>query len=172
MSKNYILFLIEFSIINGCEYDSSTEWFLATPSSLNYQGSYECFEYKYEQDANTYYLSPEASITWSWTSFFELQGTYHYTDGTGLSSFDCYGGENNPTYMTYGIGCSTGTGESAKLIPVDTAPDPINAVAKICEDVPHIFSSHCPQPLLPESCLGMAVSYDSTHVIPPEIPYF
>ena len=81
-------------------------------------------------------------MSWNWEFGQELTGNYTYFDGTNYGSFAC------PTAIevpNFGIGCSTGPGASAKVLPM-YVPDVAAGTTTICQDIPNAFGGGACQP--------------------------
>jgi formylglycine-generating enzyme required for sulfatase activity len=84
-----------------------------------------------------WYRSPMTTAAWSWSagSGSQLTGSYDYFNGSNILSVACPGSALETP--TVGIGCSSGGGPTAKVLP--TAGNASNGTATICQDVPNVF---------------------------------
>ncbi|MDP6945676.1 MAG: fibrinogen-like YCDxxxxGGGW domain-containing protein, partial [Myxococcota bacterium] len=116
--------------------------------------------YLYEREG-AWYRSPETTLVWDWETFQLLEGDYSYaaTPTGEEQSFSCTSGEI--TANNIGIGCSTGTSSSFKVVcdeplaPGCTIPGPLTDPGKtcVCQNQPNIFGS-------PEACIDNVQIYE------------
>eukprot|EP01084_Bolivina_argentea_P213443 362505_1 len=132
--STYLITIALFFIVTNC----CGPWTLATDQNLICDPGQ--FQYKYQLNSNTYYLSPQTSHLWSWNAYTQANGNYQYTTngGTSFSSFGCNGGES----VGFGVGCSTGGGNKWKVIAAYSQNKNL-ATATVCQDQPGIFGSSC-----------------------------
>jgi hypothetical protein len=92
-----------------------------------------------------WYASPVTALSWSWLVGQELKGDYAFSStGTdaGSSVVECSGSSEKPPF---GIGCSTGSGSTAKILPfADASPE--EGTCTVCQDVPNAFAGPSCQP--------------------------
>ena len=82
-----------------------------------------------------WYRSPVTTLAWDWSAGKELAGAYAYYDGAVTSVYTCTGSSEKPQF---GVGCSSGPGNTAKTVPLYTS-DPAGGTCTICQDTPNAF---------------------------------
>lgn len=91
-----------------------------------------------------WYRSPCSTLVWTWPQGTgqELIGTYAYYNGTLSGTLTCSGSSSEKP--CWGVGCSSGGGQTAKVLPIYNA-SPSTGESMICQDVPNAFgASVCP----------------------------
>ncbi|PKN56828.1 MAG: hypothetical protein CVU56_13995 [Deltaproteobacteria bacterium HGW-Deltaproteobacteria-14] len=108
-------------------------------------GSSRVYLYRY---GTRWYQSPATTLAWTWSGGQELTGTYAYFDGTSAGTVDCTGSSEKPGY---GVGCSSGGGNTVKVLPSYTS-NAAAALCDICQDTPNAFGGGVCQ-------TGVAISF-------------
>jgi hypothetical protein len=94
-------------------------------------------EYLYTY-GGAWYLSPETTQIWDWSSYYALEGDYYYGASGSTSadgSFSCTHVESG----YWGIGCSNGPGGQWKTLPWGPYVDTSAGYASVCQDQPDVF---------------------------------
>ena len=113
-------------------------WSKLVPAVLKTIPVVEAKEYLYVANDNRWYRSPKTKHVWSWSSPYDLTGTYGYFDGKQKATFEC---NKAVEKSKWGVGCSVGEVGGDWKVLCWNGYDAEAATGTICQDNPNAFGT-------------------------------